>query len=63
MRFIIVTPHMHRIHHHYEQPYTDCNYGNIFSIWDHIFNTHKNLAQEDIVFGLDVYHKRDGNIE
>ena len=37
LSYIFVTPHFHKVHHHYEQPYTDTNYGNIFSFWDHIF--------------------------
>lgn len=62
LKFIIVTPNMHRIHHHFEQPYTDRNYGNIFSIWDRLFKTFAKMKNEDIVFGLDVYNKRDGNV-
>lgn len=60
--WIIVTPSMHRVHHHNTQPYTDTNYGNIFSIWDRIFGTFAKLDAKDIVYGLDVYHKRDGHI-
>ena len=37
--YILVSPDMHKIHHHYVLPYTDSNYGNIFSIWDRIFGT------------------------
>ncbi len=32
----LVSPDMHKIHHHYRLPYTDANYGNIFSVWDRI---------------------------
>ena len=39
LSLIIVTPNFHKVHHHYVQPYTDTNYGNIFSFWDHIFGT------------------------
>ena len=60
--WIIVTPGMHRVHHHLTQPYTDTNYGNIFSIWDRIFGTFAKLKASEIVYGLDVYHKRDENI-
>ena len=34
LSFIFVTPNMHKIHHHFQLPLTDSNYGNIFSIWD-----------------------------
>ncbi|MAN25387.1 MAG: hypothetical protein CME10_14060 [Gemmatimonadetes bacterium] len=50
---IFVTPDLHKIHHHFKQPWTDRNYGNIFSIWDRAFGT---LVQEDankVVYGLD----------
>ena len=38
---IFCTPNMHRVHHHYRMPYSDSNYGNIFSFWDKIFGTYK----------------------
>ncbi|HRG29338.1 MAG TPA: sterol desaturase family protein, partial [Chitinophagales bacterium] len=40
LSWVIVSPNMHKVHHHYVQPYTDSNYGNIFSIWDRIFGTY-----------------------
>lgn len=62
LRWVIVTPGMHRVHHHATQPYTDTNYGNIFSIWDHLFRTYADLKPHEITYGLDVYHKRDGHL-
>lgn len=61
-RWIIVTPGMHRVHHHHTQPYTDTNYGNIFSIWDRLFRTYSELNPNEIVFGLDVYRKSDSHL-
>ena len=29
--YLVVSPDMHKIHHHYRLPYTDTNFGNIFS--------------------------------
>jgi sterol desaturase/sphingolipid hydroxylase (fatty acid hydroxylase superfamily) len=55
LRWVIVTPRMHRVHHHYVLPYTDTNYGNIFSFWDRIFGTYAELDQEKIVFGIDTH--------
>lgn len=55
MSFIIVSPNMHKVHHHYEQPFTDSNYGNIFSIWDRIFGTYKYLPPPEIVYGIDTH--------
>jgi sterol desaturase/sphingolipid hydroxylase (fatty acid hydroxylase superfamily) len=52
--FLIVSPDMHKIHHHVERPQTDSNYGNIFSIWDRLFGTFNYTPIEQIRFGLDV---------
>jgi sterol desaturase/sphingolipid hydroxylase (fatty acid hydroxylase superfamily) len=61
-RWIFVTPGMHRVHHHHVQPFTDTNYGNIFSIWDRLFGTYAALKPDEIVYGVDVYHKRTGHL-
>ena len=61
LSYIIVTPHMHKVHHHYVLPYTDSNYGNIFALWDRLFGTYKNLAVEKIVYGVDVFPNEDEN--
>ena len=61
--WIFVTPGMHRIHHHYQQPYSDRNYGNIFSIWDRITGNYAWLAYEEVKFGLDVFHKRSQSLK
>ena len=56
LSFIFVTPHFHKVHHHYIQPYTDTNYGNIFSFWDHIFGTAVYESKMDsLVYGLDTH--------
>ena len=40
LRTVIVTPHMHKVHHSQDQKETDSNYSNIFSCWDRIFGTY-----------------------
>lgn len=52
--WFIVSPDMHKIHHHFERPQTDTNFGNIFSIWDRIFGTFDQTPIEKIKYGLDV---------
>jgi len=52
--FILVSPNMHRVHHHVTRPQTDANYGNIFSFWDRLFGTYDSTDMKDIVYGLDV---------
>src|SRR3990170_2997058 len=39
MSVVFVSPNMHKVHHHWQQPYTDSNYGLIFSLWDRMFGT------------------------
>ncbi|MFT6879181.1 MAG: sterol desaturase/sphingolipid hydroxylase (fatty acid hydroxylase superfamily) [Psychromonas sp.] len=53
--WIIITPDMHHVHHHFTQPYTDSNYGNIFSIWDRIFGTYMKLERSKLTYGIDTY--------
>ncbi len=52
---LLVTPSMHRVHHHYKLPYTDSNYGNIFSIWDRIFGTYLTADNDKLVYGVDTF--------
>jgi sterol desaturase/sphingolipid hydroxylase (fatty acid hydroxylase superfamily) len=62
LRLVIVTPAMHRIHHHYKMPITDTNYGNIFSIWDRLFGTYIRVPESELVFGLDThFDKKDAD--
>ncbi len=55
LSFVLVSPDMHKIHHHYRLPFTDSNYGNIFSIWDRIFGTYMKMNREELVYGVDVF--------
>ncbi len=55
LSYFIVSPNMHKMHHHYVLPYTDSNYGNIFSIWDRLLGTYMYLDPEKIVYGVDVF--------
>jgi len=56
---IFITPNLHQIHHHYKQPYTDCNYGDVLSIWDRMFGSFKRLPPEELIFGVDAYMKKE----
>ena len=57
LSYFIVSPDMHKVHHHYVLPYTDSNYGNIFSIWDRLFGTFMTLPKEEIIYGIDTHQK------
>ena len=52
--WVIVSPDMHKVHHHIVRPQTDSNYGNIFSIWDRLFKTYNYTPIDQIQYGLDV---------
>jgi sterol desaturase/sphingolipid hydroxylase (fatty acid hydroxylase superfamily) len=54
LSWVIVSPNMHKVHHHYVRPQTDSNYGNIFSIWDRLFGTFNYTPVEQLRYGLDV---------
>ena len=58
---IFITPNLHHVHHHYKQPYTDCNYGDVLSIWDRLFGTFCRLPSTEVVFGLDTFMEEKEN--
>ncbi len=61
LSYFIVSPDMHKVHHHYTLPFTDSNYGNIFSIWDRLFGTFMTLPNDKIIYGIDTYMKAEEN--
>jgi sterol desaturase/sphingolipid hydroxylase (fatty acid hydroxylase superfamily) len=52
LRNIIVTPHMHRIHHSIIRDETDSNFSSVFRSWDVIFRTYREQPKAGIEFGL-----------
>jgi len=61
LSWVIVSPDMHKVHHHYVLPFTDSNYGNIFSIWDRLFGTYMELDREVIIYGVDTFPNKEEN--
>jgi sterol desaturase/sphingolipid hydroxylase (fatty acid hydroxylase superfamily) len=56
LSWVIVSPGMHKVHHHHAQPLTDTNYGNIFSFWDRIFGTYVYVENSDTLkYGIDTH--------
>ncbi len=55
LSYLIVSPDMHKVHHHNLLPYTDSNYGNIFSVWDRLLGTYMYLDREKIIYGVDTF--------
>ncbi len=52
--WLFITPNLHHVHHHHKQPFTDCNYGDVLSIWDRMFGTFYSLSDLDVVYGVDT---------
>lgn len=55
LRWLIVTPDMHRIHHSWHVPETNSNFGFNLSCWDRLFRTYLRSsrdAQESMTIGL-----------
>ena len=55
LSWVIVSPDMHKVHHHYVLPYTDSNYGNVFSVWDRLFGTYMDMDRARLVYGVDTH--------
>ncbi|NCW88494.1 MAG: sterol desaturase family protein, partial [Chitinophagia bacterium] len=51
--WVLISPNMHKVHHHWKQPFTDSNYGAVFSIWDRLFGTYRTLDVSVIQYGID----------
>jgi sterol desaturase/sphingolipid hydroxylase (fatty acid hydroxylase superfamily) len=60
LRWLIVTPWMHWVHHSDYRPETDSNYASIFSIWDRVFGSFRLRADpREISLGLQDMERRE----
>lgn len=59
LSYVIVTPNMHKFHHHFELPWTDSNYGNMLSLWDRLFGTFVYDDPAKIQYGIDIADHTD----
>ena len=62
LRWVIVTPDMHRIHHSVEPNETNSNYGFFLSWWDRLFETYRVSTKDDhltMPLGLKEYRQSD----
>jgi len=56
LRFLFVTPNMHKVHHSRLQFQTDTNYSNILSVWDRLMGTYTATVKfEELCYGLDGF--------
>lgn len=59
VRWVFVTPDMHRVHHSDVPEETHSNYSTIFSFWDRSSGTYRMAPQERLVIGLKEYPNRE----
>ena len=55
LRYVLVTPQSHRVHHSLYDRHIDTNYGDFFSIWDYMFGTQ--VKEYDVYPPLGVMDK------
>ena len=67
LRWVVVTPDMHRVHHSVRRPETDSNYGFSLSLWDRLFGTYRDQpadGHEGMAIGLDEFRApRDRHLD
>lgn len=60
LRWLIVTPWMHYVHHSRWQPETDSNYSSFLSVWDRLFGSFRLREKpQEISLGLDHWEERE----
>jgi sterol desaturase/sphingolipid hydroxylase (fatty acid hydroxylase superfamily) len=59
--YVFVTPRIHKFHHHDVRPWTDSNFGNMFSIWDRLFGTMVDGDPKTINYGVDILNSREAD--
>jgi sterol desaturase/sphingolipid hydroxylase (fatty acid hydroxylase superfamily) len=53
LRWLIVTPYMHKVHHSNWRAETDSNYSTVLSMWDRLFGSFRMRSDpKSLVFGL-----------
>ena len=61
LRYVIVTPDMHRIHHSIREEETDSNFGFNFPWWDYFFKTYRDKpedGQKEMKLGLAYFRSK-----
>ena len=60
LRYWIVSPNMHKVHHSRVQVETDSNYSSVLSLWDRLFGSYREKENyREIRFGLKSYDSDD----
>lgn len=59
LRWMFVTPAMHRVHHSRRPEHTNSNFSTIFSWWDRLFGTYRAVPEQRMLtIGLPEYPER-----
>ncbi len=59
LRWIVVTPDMHRVHHSVEDDEANSNFGFSLPWWDRLFGTYRDQPRgghEEMTIGIHKYH-------
>lgn len=60
VRWLLVTPSMHRIHHSVRREETDSNYGFHLSVWDRLFHSYRAMpiaAEREMAIGIKQFRE------
>ncbi len=59
LSYVLISPNMHKVHHHFKRPFTDSNYGAVLSIWDRLLGTFLKLDYSQIKYGIDAKYPKE----
>ncbi len=52
IKWAVVTPNFHRVHHALDMKNSNSNYGSLFVFWDYFFSTVSQETRGEMVFGI-----------
>jgi sterol desaturase/sphingolipid hydroxylase (fatty acid hydroxylase superfamily) len=54
LRYALISPHVHHLHHSTDVQHRHCNFGVVFSVWDRAFGSYfeRDFATGELRFGL-----------
>jgi sterol desaturase/sphingolipid hydroxylase (fatty acid hydroxylase superfamily) len=52
LRWLVVTPAMHKLHHSPERAFTNANFGGLLSLWDRLLGTYREPGSSPAAYGL-----------
>lgn len=52
VRYVLVSPQAHRVHHSYAREHIDTNFGTVLSVWDRLFGTYYQGEDEYPTVGI-----------